>query len=238
MLQHHGAIGQHPDHAQIVGDDNHRNSQLLLKITDEVEHLCLDREIKAARDLIEKEQGRIVGNGLGDLHSLLHPSAEASRAFVHARDGNLRLSEEVVGAIANVAHVEDVGHQQLFRDVAARGKAKVETIARVLVDHSHQMIAHMSFLLAGKMEQVDLPIFHMSKAHIARGGGKIEIQHLDERALAGTALSYDSEHFARIEIEADVAAGHHRSGFWAEVGCKLWASPLEQSPSDLSVDFG
>jgi len=62
VFHHDSSVGKHPDNRKVMRNDDHRDTKHILQFTDKVEHLCLDRNIKAGSDLVQKQQWRVVGN--------------------------------------------------------------------------------------------------------------------------------------------------------------------------------
>ena len=71
-----GAIRQHTDDRQVVAHEHDRNIKFLAQLTNQFQHLRLYRKVQAGGDLIQEENGRIVCQCLGNLHTLLRPTAE------------------------------------------------------------------------------------------------------------------------------------------------------------------
>ena len=84
VFQDHRAIREHADDREVVRNHDHRDAELPLQVADEVEDLGLDQNIEPARDLVEKEERRIVRDGFGNLDALLHAAGEGRRRIVHA----------------------------------------------------------------------------------------------------------------------------------------------------------
>ncbi len=77
-------IGDLRDHAEIVGDQDHRRPRLLLEAADEREDLGLDGHVERRGRLVGDEELRSVGEGHGDHGTLAHAPRELVRIGVEA----------------------------------------------------------------------------------------------------------------------------------------------------------
>src|SRR5690349_12713990 len=73
--------GDVPDDGQVVGDEQHRQSQLGLEIADEVEDGALDGDVQGAGDLVGDDRVRLSGEGTGEGYSLTLATGQLDRVL-------------------------------------------------------------------------------------------------------------------------------------------------------------
>ena len=73
-VEHADALAGLPDHAEVVADEEDGGAEPLLQLSDEVEHLGLDRGVEPGRRLVEDQQARVRRERHRDDHALLHPA--------------------------------------------------------------------------------------------------------------------------------------------------------------------
>ena len=84
QIHDHDLIGDVVDHAQIVGDEDVGQIQLLLEVLQEVEDLGLDGHIQRGDGLVRHQEGRLHGQRPGDGHPLPLPAGELRGILVQA----------------------------------------------------------------------------------------------------------------------------------------------------------
>src|SRR5208282_2805871 len=87
------AIGDVRNDGEIVRDEEHRQSEFVAKVVEQVEDLLLDGDIESGGGLVGDEQLRAVDDGHGDHDALAHASGElvriAAGALLRIGDGNV-----------------------------------------------------------------------------------------------------------------------------------------------------
>ncbi len=78
----HDLIGDFGNHAQIVGDQNHRCAGLGLQVGDQRENLCLNGDVQRSRRFVRYDQRRVIGQRHGNHGPLPHASREFMRVGV------------------------------------------------------------------------------------------------------------------------------------------------------------
>jgi hypothetical protein len=74
---HHGDAGRHmPHHPEVMRDEDVRETELVLKVREEVEYLRLDRDIERRHGLVGDDHLRLQGEGAGDADPLALPARE------------------------------------------------------------------------------------------------------------------------------------------------------------------
>ena len=73
----------HPgNESQVMGDEDHCHTEVILDLLDELDDLYLDRHIEGTRRFIGDEEFRPTGEGGGDDHPLLETTAQLVRVIV------------------------------------------------------------------------------------------------------------------------------------------------------------
>ncbi len=94
---HHGdAVGDLRDHAEIVGDEQHRHAVRLLQLGELQQHLRLDGDVERRGRLVRQQDFWTAGERHGDHHALAHAAGELVRIVVHPAfgRGNLDLLQQ------------------------------------------------------------------------------------------------------------------------------------------------
>src|SRR5690242_1002910 len=75
-VHHQNAVGNAGDHAQVVGDEDHRGVQLSAELVNQVQYLRLDCHIERRRRFVSNEQLGVRRNSDGDHDTLPHATTE------------------------------------------------------------------------------------------------------------------------------------------------------------------
>ena len=145
-FHHHGSLAEQINNPKIMGDDEHRQIEFAAQVSDQIEDPGLDGEIKAGGDFIEEEDQRVVRQGLGNLHPLLHPTTEVCRRFIHSLNGNFCFFKEFRSSLAHLGDISPAGAEKPLGDIAAGTDPHSEAQVRVLINNTHQGIAHLPSL--------------------------------------------------------------------------------------------
>ena len=82
---HHGdAVGDLPDDAEIMGDEQHRHAELVLQALDQLEDLRLDGDVERGGRLVGDQHLRLAGERHGDHGALAHAARQVVRVLVVA----------------------------------------------------------------------------------------------------------------------------------------------------------
>ena len=79
----HGRQGR-----QIVGDEDHRQAEALLKILEQLQHLGLDHHVQRGGGLVGDQQLRVAGQREGDQHALTLAPRQLMRIVLRATRGH------------------------------------------------------------------------------------------------------------------------------------------------------
>ena len=94
VAHHRDPVAQVGDDAEVVGDDQHAHVELRLQVTEQVEHLGLDRDVEGGGRLVGDEQVGVAGDRAGDQHALGHAARDLVRV---GREGALRVGDAHAG---------------------------------------------------------------------------------------------------------------------------------------------
>ena len=78
-VHHRHPVADVLDHAQVVGDEEVGQPELLLQIEQQIEDLGLHRDVERGDRLVGHDQARIEGQGAGDADALALAAAEGVR---------------------------------------------------------------------------------------------------------------------------------------------------------------
>ena len=201
---HHGQpLGGLGDHAQVMGDQEHRQSVRGLHGLQQPQHLRLDGDIERRGRLVGDQESRIAGQGHGDHDALFHPARELMRILVQPLLG--------VGDADGAQEFDrPLGPEPLARlplmqphrlaDLGADGQHRIERGLRLLEDHRHPAAAHLAHLGFGQGQE-------FGSAELRRTGrdppGRRQQTHQRQRRhrLAAARLAEQGEGLAATDVE-------------------------------------
>ncbi len=128
------AVGDVGDHTDVVGDQKHRDAELLLHRADHVEHLGLDRHIQRCRRFVGDDEIGFAGQSARDQHALRHPARDLVRVPLHDSlgIGDPHPLEQVARAFAGLLlrDAEELDHGT--RELVPDREGRVEVRHRLL----------------------------------------------------------------------------------------------------------
>ena len=212
------AVGDVRNDGEIVRDEEHRQSEFVAEVVEQVEDLLLNGDIERGGGLVGNEQLRAVDDGHGDHDALAHASGELMRITAGALFG--------VGD-GNVAHASDrlapcfrfgdaVMSEDGFGDLVADTHDRVEGGHGLLENHGDARAAKLPQLVGRQLGEmrgdavaVLEAVLENDFARDDRGGRKQA--HDGERGdgFSGAGFADQAEHFARGDRERKTANGGH-----------------------------
>ena len=101
-VEHDHPLGEEPDDAEVVGDEQQRELAVVAQVGEQVEHLGLGGQVEGADRLVEHDDLRVADQGAGDRDPLPLPAGElrgvaAGRVGGQA-DGGQRLGDPPLAA--------------------------------------------------------------------------------------------------------------------------------------------
>ena len=193
-------VGDLADLAELVGDEDD-GLPGLLELAHDVHQLVGLLRGEHRGGLVEDEQLGVAGEGLDDLHALLHADGEVLDEGVGV-DVEAEALGDLGDALAGLGEVEragEAGGLVAEHDVLGDGEDGDEH--EVLVDHADAG----RHRVAGTGEVLDLAV----ELDLALVGLVEAVEHVHQRRLAGTVLAEEAVDLAGLHREGDRVVGHH-----------------------------
>ena len=201
---HHGdLVGAAGDHAEVVGDEDHRHVPVLLLLVEQVEDLGLHGDVEGRGGLVGEEQLGAAGERDGDRDALAHAAGQLVGVLAEAplRVGDADRVEQLQGLLVGLVLGDVEVVAQALGDLAPDLHDRVERGHRVLEDHRHLGAPQRSHLaVAGADELLAVVGGRPGADHVA--GGEQAHDRAGEHGLAGAGLADDAERLAAVEAEA------------------------------------
>ena len=218
-LQHHAdPVGDAPDDAEVMRDEQHRHAQAFLQFLQQLQDLGLHGDVECRGRLVGDQQVRFVGERHRDHHALALPAGELVRIGVEPAcriadaDEVEQFERARPRAIAAQAFVQFENLADLPRDRVQR----VERGHRLLEHHGDVVAAHLAHRILVGRDQV-LSVEHHLAGGMVRGWVVQQLQDRERRnRLAGAGFADDGERFALGEIEGDAIDGERLAPALAE----------------------
>ena len=100
---HHGDPVRHVvHHAEVVRDEDVRQLEVVLEVVEEVDHLCLDRNVERGHRLVGDDQLRAQRERAGDSDPLPLPTGELVGVAVHMLRGEADDLEQLLHALPDL----------------------------------------------------------------------------------------------------------------------------------------
>jgi hypothetical protein len=172
-VHHRDLVGGLGDHAEVVGDHDHRRARLTLQAFDQLEDLRLHRHVEGGGGLVGDQQAGLVDQRHRDHRALTHPARELVGIGLEApaRLGDADEPEQPLRTIlcGSLGHVV-VGADRLH-ELSADPVEGMQRGERVLEDHRDLPAAHVAQLLVGHRQQVAALEEHLpAEVGVARAG--------------------------------------------------------------------
>ena len=218
-LRHHAdAVGDAPDDAEVVGDEQDRHAEARLQLLQERQDLRLHGDVERRRRLVCDEQLRLIGERHGDHHALALAAGELVRIGAEAarRVGNADLFEKLDGPRPRRRAAEAAMHRENLADLPLDGVQRVERTHRLLEHHGDVVAAHPP-----QRPLVGLQHVLAVEDDLAGGmaGGRIGQQADDRQCrhrLAGPGFADDRQRLAPPDLEGDVVDRQRRGATLVE----------------------
>ncbi len=179
-VHHHDAVGGLGDHAEVVGDEQHRHPDLVAQVAEQREYLRLDRHVERGRGLVGDEQLRVARERHRGHHALAHAARHLVRvvldALLRRRDADER--EHLDGARVCGLAVELHVRADALGQLVLHGEDRVQAGHRLLEDHRDLVAANAAHLVWESFEQVLPAVEDLAVDHAPR---RLEQAHHRER---------------------------------------------------------
>ena len=209
--------------AEVVGDEQQRQSHAALQIAQQVEDLRLDGDVERGRRLVGDEQRRAAGEGQRDQRALTQAARELMRILPHPALGlgHAHRLQEGDGLLARVAARRAAVYPQRLFDLVADREDRVERRHRLLEHEADLGAAHALQFALGQRQQVARA--RGRAQHDAAGvdpSRPLDQPHDRQRRqrLAAAGLADKAQGLAGVDVKADVDDGRHEAVLLLEAG--------------------
>jgi hypothetical protein len=209
---HHGdAVTEVLDHGEVMGDEEIRESSLVLEIVEEVDHLSLDRDIERTDRFVADDKPGFDCERAGDADALALAAAEFVRVPIPQGRIEANVAKQLGNAVApGLASSREPMNVEGFADDGFDGEARVEGTGRVLEDH----------LKVASLATQGTPFegcqINSIEADAPTGGFEEPHDGTAECGFAAAAFADQSQGFTGRQLKVDTVNGsdevHGRSG--------------------------
>ena len=202
------------DHAEIMGDEQIGQAELVLQIQQQIDDLRLHRHIECGHRLIGDNQAGIERERAGNADALALSAAEGMGKTVHIFDGQLHDIEQFAHPLAPLGGVRHAVDQQRLADQIADHHARVERGEGILKHHLQMAAERFQPFAAQRCQigclaverEVDLARTGVERAHdAARHGG-----------FAAAAFAHQRQGLSAFHREADIVDRLHMADHLAQ----------------------
>src|SRR5450756_999492 len=191
------AVGGVLDHRQVVGDEDVRQFELVLKVLEQVDDLRPDVHVEGAHRLVADDELRVERQGAGDADTLALPARELVRVALRVLGAEPDGLEQLEDALLALGLGADIVDLERLADDVAHAHARVQRGVRVLEDDLHVAAQPLH---PGPRGGHDVDALEGDRA----GRRRDEPQHSAPRGgLAAAALADQAKRLTLIDREAD-----------------------------------
>jgi hypothetical protein len=196
------AVGDMPDDAEIVGDEDIGQRELVLQVVEQVHDLRLNRDVECRDGLVGHDQPGVERERARHADALALTARELVRIAIVVLGREADDVHQLLHAFLRFRPRLPVDHERVGDD-RAHPLARVERCRRVL-EHHLQLAPQRPQSPAAEPRDVaaledDLPRGQLVQAHEAAA----------ERRLAAAGLADETERLTRVDLEADAVDGLH-----------------------------
>ncbi len=159
MLQHHHAIGDIGDDAEIVSDEHHRHVAATLQVSDQLQDLRLRRDVQRRRRFVGDQHGRLQRQRHGDHHALALAAGQLMRIGAHRTLGirQADLAQQLERFLLSLPRRQEIMRLEHLGDLVADPHHRVQRRHRLLKHHGDVAAAQRQPRVLVEREQV-LPL--------------------------------------------------------------------------------
>jgi hypothetical protein len=203
-VDHRDPVGYVPDDGDVMRDEQVGNVEILLQVTEQVEHLSLDRDVQGAHRFVADDQTRGHHQRASDGDPLTLSAREARREPARGLPWETYLLEHRPGALCPLLpRGRNVGTQHLSERLADPSR-RVERAVRVLEDHLQLCAKGSPPCRIGVSD-----VAPVESDVTGRDGGAAEDRAADGR-LARAGLADQTERLTYADRQAHPVHGHQR----------------------------
>ena len=213
VAHHDGAVAGLGHHAEVVGDEQHREAEVRPQVLQQLQDLRLQRHVERRRRLVGQQQVRRAGERHGDHRPLALAAGELVRIVGQTAAGVRQghALEQPHGLVARLPPRQRTVRPHGLDDLEADRVDGIERRGRFLEDHADAAAAHPAHLALGEGQQIGRPAGtfqpHAARRHPARRRHQAEHGEGGE-ALARAGLPHQADELAAPHGQRHAA--HHR----------------------------
>jgi hypothetical protein len=200
-----------PDDRQVVRDQHEREVVLALQVAQQVEDLCLDRDVERRDGLVGDDQLRLQRERARDADALTLAAGELVRVAVVVLGVEPHLLHQFLDRALALAVplLQAVDHERLADDRSDR-LARVQRRVRILEDHLH--------LAAQRLQLSPRQVCDLLARDLDAAARRLEepVDQARRRRLATACLADDAERLAALDVERDAVHGAHSADLLLE----------------------
>ena len=218
-IHHRDPVAGLGEHAEVVGDQDQRQPQLLAQPLQQLQHLGLHDDVERRRRLVGDHQRRVARERERDHHPLSLAARELVGVAAAERPGQPDGRQQLVGALADFARVRRAGVQRdRLRELGVDPLHRVQRVHRALEDERDVAPAHEAHPRLGAALEIDRLVGPLEVQRHRSRLGEPAGQQLHQRQrrgrLAAPRLAGEPERLAVPEVEVDavddrLAVGEH-----------------------------
>ena len=204
------AVGDVPDHRQVVSHEQVGHAQLVLQVLQQVDHARLDRDVQRGDRFVEQHQLGVDGQGARDGDALTLATGELRREAVDLIRVEFHQGHQIADAVVDLLLGQALHLQRLGQNVVDR-QTRVERAHRVLEDVLHVAVQLTLVLAAHALgdrlaEHGDLARFGLTELHdLQQRGG-----------LSGAGLAHQGHGLPLAHVERHIVDGVHLADLAAQ----------------------
>ena len=205
QVHHRHGVAKLVDHTQVMGNEQHRGLETLLKLQQQIHHRCLNGDVQRGQRFIAKNERRPAGERPGERHALLLAAAQLPGQAVEIRFPQPHRLQKAYDFIPDFSAGDGAEQLQGTRNGLSDGALGVQRGVGVLEDHLQLF------------EQLDGTLFdnpgdiHTDKVHCP-GIGRLQARDaLGQRALAASGFAHDADSGGFPRHESDIVHGLHQA---------------------------
>ena len=198
------------DDVEVVRDEDVGQAEVVLQVLQQVEDLCLHRDVQRRDGLVADDQLRVHGEGPRDADALTLAARELVREPVVVLGVEADDLEQLLHAALDLGVRAEPVHHERLADDEADPLPRVQRGVRILEDHRH--------LAADGTHRRAREIRDVAALEQDPAVGRIEQPHdaARERRLAAARLADDAQGLAGLDAERDAVDRLHRGDFLLE----------------------
>ena len=137
QIHHRDPVGDVADHAEVVGHEQIRQAELVLKFLEQIDDLRLHRHVECRHRFVGDDQFRVQGQRPGDTDALALPTGELMGEPVVVLRVEANPLEQLLNPPLQLGALGQPVQFQRIADDLAHPFARVQRRERILEDHLH-----------------------------------------------------------------------------------------------------